>query len=130
MNQVKIDHSPLPWTFSKFTKPDGSDITTPQDVADTVAFSALQGDGTTLWGVTLDEKDEEGRTVVICYTGNGLHSEANARLITAAVNALNITQALTSKPEQLGSGPIPSAQSSESKGVEKNGAESSQGEPK
>jgi hypothetical protein len=88
----KVDHSPLPWTFTYFTKPDGSDIKTPQDVADTTAFSALRCEGTTLCGVTLDELDDEGRTVVICYTGNGPHSEANARLIAAAVNALNITE--------------------------------------
>jgi hypothetical protein len=88
----KIDHSPLPWTFTYFTKPDGSEIKTPQDVADTVAHSALKCEGTTLWGVTLDEPDEDGCTPVICYTGNGPHSEANARLIVAAINALNITQ--------------------------------------
>ena len=73
--------STAPWNFTFFTKPDGSEITTPQDVADTVAYSALQCDGATLWGVTLDEKDEDGRGLVICYTGNGPHSEANARLI-------------------------------------------------
>ena len=73
--------SAAPWNFTFFTKPDGSEITTPQDVADTVAYSALQCDGATLWGVTLDEKDEDGRGLVICYTGNGPHSEANARLI-------------------------------------------------
>ena len=89
---MNLDHSPLPWTLTYFTKPDGSEIKTPQDCADTVAFSALQCDGTRLWGVTLAEKDSEGRTLVICYTGNGPHSEANARLIAAAVNALNITQ--------------------------------------
>jgi hypothetical protein len=87
-----VDHSPLPWTFTYFTKPDGSEIKTPQDVAETVASSALKCEGTTLWGVTLDEPDAEGRTVVICYTGNGPHSEANARLIVAAINALNVTQ--------------------------------------
>ncbi len=90
-----VDHSPLPWTFTYFTKPDGSDIETPQDVADTVAHSSLQCEGTTLWGVTLDEKDEHGRSLVVCYTGNGPHSEANARLIVAAINALNITQPAT-----------------------------------
>jgi len=88
----QIDHSPLPWTLSFFTKPDGSEIKTPQDVAETVAFSATQCEGTTLWGVTLDDKDEQGRTKVICYTGNGPQSEANARLIVAAINSLNITE--------------------------------------
>lgn len=95
------DHSPLPWTLSNFTKPDGSEIKTSQDVADTVAFSTLQCEGTELWGVTLDEKDAEGRVLVICYTGNGPHSEANARLIVAAVNALNITQPYKSIPAVL-----------------------------
>lgn len=104
----ELTHSPLPWDFTWFTKPDGSEIKTPQDVADTCAFSSLQCEGTRLWGVTLAEKDKEGRTLVICYTGNGPHSEANARLITAAVNALNITQPaaairalIPTQPEEL-----------------------------
>jgi hypothetical protein len=88
----KLDHSPLPWTFTYFSKPDGSDIKTPQDVADTVAHSALSCEGTKLWGVSLDELAEDGSVLVVCYTGNGPHSEANARLIVAAINALNITQ--------------------------------------
>jgi len=111
-----VDHSPLPWKFTYFSKPDGSDIETPQDVADTVAHSALQGDGTKLWGVTLDEKDEEGRTLVICYTGNGPHSEANARLIVAAINALNITQevAVISTVQPLGRDPVETRSGDES----------------
>jgi hypothetical protein len=87
-----IDHSPLPWEFTYFSKPDGSDIKTIEDVAETTAASALKSRGTTLWGVTLPELAEDGSVNVICYTGNGPHSEANARLIAAAVNALNITQ--------------------------------------
>jgi hypothetical protein len=95
-----VDHSPLPWTLTYFTKPDGTEIKTPQDVADTVAHSALQCEGKVLWGVTLGEKDEDGRILVICYTGNGPHSEANARLIAAAVNALNITQPVSEPPKE------------------------------
>ena|ERR1700678_107480 len=87
-----IDHSPLPWEFTYFTKTDGSEIKTVQDVADTTAGSALRCTGTTLWGISLKEPSEDGAVQVICFTGNGPHSEANARLIVAAVNALNITQ--------------------------------------
>jgi hypothetical protein len=87
-----VDHSPLPWVFTYFTKPDGSEIKTVQDVADTTAASAFKGEGTTLWGVSEESLDEDGAVKIICYTGNGPHSEANARLIVAAINALNITQ--------------------------------------
>ena len=82
------EHSPLPWEFAFFTKIDGSDIATVQDVADTVAASALKSAGIVLWGVTQPGEDADGALRVICYTGNGPHSEANARLIAAAVNAL------------------------------------------
>jgi hypothetical protein len=104
----QIDHSPLPWVFTWFAKPDGSEIKTQQDVADTVAHSALQPGGVTmLWGVTSQDVDEQGRVLVICYTGNGPHSEANARLIAAAINALNITQPIASA-EPIGQGPTDS----------------------
>jgi hypothetical protein len=78
---VSAAFTPGPWVPTYFTRPDGTEIETVEQVAETTAHSARQGDGTTLHGVTLTG-DDDG--VVVCYTGNGPTSEANARLIAAA----------------------------------------------
>ena len=80
-------HTQTPWDFTIFSKPDGSQVTTKQDVAETVAHSALQREGTELWGVTDSKLDDDGAVRVICYTGNGTTSAENAAFIARACNA-------------------------------------------
>jgi hypothetical protein len=81
-------HTPGPWTAAVFTRPDGTPILTVEHVAETVAHSALAGDRTELYGVVLDDNDESGRAVVVCYTGNGPNAHNNADLIAAAPDLL------------------------------------------
>lgn len=84
-------HTPGPWIFSEFCKADGSPIETVDDVADTVRQSAQRGTRAQLFGVSLDDADApdaEGRSTVVCYTGNGPNAHNNARLIAAAPDLL------------------------------------------
>lgn len=84
-------HTPGPWIFSEFCKADGSPIETVDDVADTVRQSAQRGTRAQLFGVSLDDADKpdsEGRSTVVCYTGNGPNAHNNARLIAAAPDLL------------------------------------------
>ncbi len=84
-------HTPGPWIFSEFCKADGSPIETVDDVADTVRQSAQRGTRAQLFGVSLDDADTpdaEGRSTVVCYTGNGPNAHNNARLIAAAPDLL------------------------------------------
>ena len=67
------------WEWAFYSKPDGSDIKTVEDVAETLAFQARQGTGTILWGVGI-----KGHDLIVASTGNGPTSEANAALISAA----------------------------------------------
>ncbi len=76
-----MNHTPEPWVFSFFTKPDGSPILTVQDVADTVSRSSLESDQIELYGVSVERG---GENLVVCYTGNGPNSKENARLIALA----------------------------------------------
>ena len=73
-------HTPGPWELNTFTKPDGTPMLSNEDVAETLRHSALQSETAELWGVSLPAEDG----LVICYTGNGPTSAANARLIAAA----------------------------------------------
>lgn len=79
-------HTPGPWDFTIFSKEDGGEIVTPQDVADTVAHSALRCEGTQLWGVSDSKLSDDGAVLVICYTGNGPTSAENASFIARACN--------------------------------------------
>lgn len=81
---VQKCHTQFPWEFSQFTVgDDGEKITTKEQVAKQVAASALHPEGSgELWGVTIP-----GTNVVICYTGNGPHSEANAATICELANS-------------------------------------------
>lgn len=84
-------HTPGPWIFSEFCKADGGPIETVDDVADTVRQSAQRGTRAQLFGVSLDDADTpdaEGRSTVVCYTGNGPNAHNNARLIAAAPDLL------------------------------------------
>lgn len=87
MAQETKGPTPGPWHYSVFCKPDGAPIQTVQDVADTIAGSALYSERAELFGVTLDDADqhEDGRATVVCYTGNGPNAHNNARAIAAAV---------------------------------------------
>lgn len=82
-------NTPGPWLYTNFLRPDGKDIRTVEDVAETVAFSARRSDRAELWGATLDDNpDGDGCPTVVCYTGNGPNAHNNARLIAAAPELL------------------------------------------
>jgi len=87
------------WEWTTFTKPDGSPIVSVEDVAKTTAASARRGAGVELHGITPAglAPDAEGPNV-ICYTGNGDGSAANARAIVslwmAAPDLLKIARAM------------------------------------
>ena len=86
-------HTPGPWLYTNFLRPDGKDIRTVEDVAETVAFSARRSDQAELWGATLDDNpDGDGCPTVVCYTGNGPNAHNNARLIAAAPELLAALQ--------------------------------------
>jgi len=76
-----MNHSKLPWEANKFTKIDGSEIMTVDDVIECLSISAKESQGTELFGVTI-----EGSEDVICYTGNGKTSKENALFIVKACN--------------------------------------------
>lgn len=83
----KAEHTPEPWDDTEFVGDDGRPPATAEDVAAMVASSTLEG-GAFLYGVTVDGLvDEQGRSKVVCYTGNGPASAANSRRIVACVNA-------------------------------------------
>ena len=72
------------WDNTIYCKRDGSPIKTIADIEETVSGSASYSDRLELFGVTLDDKDEDGLATVICYTGNGPNAHNNAALIAAA----------------------------------------------
>lgn len=84
------NHTKGRWIYSYFCKSDGTPIVTVEDVAETIAGSARHSDRAELFGVTLDDADqhEDGRSTVVCYTGNGPNAHNNARLIAAAPDLL------------------------------------------
>jgi hypothetical protein len=84
-------HTPGPWIWSFFCKPDGAPIQTVDDVAETIAGSARYSERAELYGVTLNDADQhdDGRATVVCYTGNGPRAHINARLIAAAPELLD-----------------------------------------
>jgi hypothetical protein len=81
-------HSEFPWVFTKFSKPDGSSIVTVADVIETTSHSVRYSEIAALFGVALDDKDNDGFSTVVCYTGNGPRAAENARLIAAIVDML------------------------------------------
>jgi hypothetical protein len=84
-------HTPGPWIFSSFCKPNGDPIETVADVAETIAGSAKYSERTELFGVSLDDAHthEDGRATVVCYTGNGPNAHNNARLMALAPELLD-----------------------------------------
>lgn len=85
-------HTPGPWIFTQFCKRDGAPIETVDDVAMTIAGSALHSERAELFGVTLDGGGE--LATVVCYTGNGPNAHNNARVIAAAPDLLAACRAL------------------------------------
>ena len=76
-----MNHTELPWEANKFTKLDGSQIRTVDDVIECLKISATLSSGVELYGVSL-KNDEKN----ICYTGNGKTSKENALFIAKACN--------------------------------------------
>lgn len=89
-------HTPGPWIFSQFCKPDGTPIETVDDVAETIAGSARHSERAELFGVTLDDAQQhaDGLATVVCYTGNGPNAHSNARVLAAAPDLLAACRAL------------------------------------
>lgn len=85
------------WELSTFSHFSGREHRNLQDVADTVAYSAMQGVSTELWGVALPKEGNEERARVVCYTGNGPTSEVHARFMAQAPSTI---LALLSELEQ------------------------------
>lgn len=85
------------WELSTFSHWSGREHNNLQDVADTVAYSAMQGVSTELWGVALPKAGNEARSRVVCYTGNGPTSEVHARFMAQAPSTI---LALLSELEQ------------------------------
>ena len=75
-----------PFEFAWFCRHDGEPIQTVADVVETVGLSAKKSTRAELFGVALAERDEDGKQIVVCYTGNGPRSEANAQLIAKLLN--------------------------------------------
>jgi len=73
---------PEPWEWTTFTKPDGSPIINPDDVAETTAETARKSGGSVLHGITFTGAGDDDGPNVICYTGNGPQSAVHARAIT------------------------------------------------
>lgn len=82
-----MEHSETPWEANRFLKGDGTEIETVEDVAVILSNSALAGDRAELFGVTNGDTDESGLSTIICYTGNGPRSQANAARIVTSVNS-------------------------------------------
>ena len=91
MNQ----HTPGPWINTFFCKRDGAPIETVEDVAETIAGSARYSERAELFGVSLDDaaQNPDGRSTVVCYTGNGPNAHNNARLMAAAPELLKAAHA-------------------------------------
>jgi hypothetical protein len=69
------------WDCTIFTKPDGGEIETIEDINLTMALSAVKSEYLNLYGITLAEKDRDGKCKVVAYTGNGPTSLHNAAFI-------------------------------------------------
>lgn len=82
-----------PFEFAWFCRHSGEPIETVADVVETLALSAEQSTRGELYGVALAERDENGQQIVVCYTGNGPRSEANARLIAKLLSDYRTTAA-------------------------------------
>jgi hypothetical protein len=70
-----------PFVLSEFLI-DGRPIESVEDVIKVMAGSAEQSTLAELYGVSLSEAYADGTHGVVCYTGNGPRSAANARLIS------------------------------------------------
>jgi hypothetical protein len=83
MNETTQRSTDGPWEWTHFCKPNGDQIHTVADVAETIAGSALHSERAELWGVTLNDAlaSPDGRATVVCYTGNGPNAHNNARVI-------------------------------------------------
>lgn len=90
------DPSEGPFEFAWFCRHSGERIQTVADVIETLALSAEKSTRAELYGVCLAERDEHGKQMVVCYTGNGPRSEANARLIARLLSDYRTTASLPS----------------------------------
>ena len=86
LRRMAAEPSEGPFEFSWFCRADGEPIATVADVVATLTQSAEKSTRAELWGVSLAERDEDGKQLVVCYTGNGPRSQANARLIAQLLN--------------------------------------------
>lgn len=73
--------TPGEWQFAMYCKPDGTEIKTVEDVAETLAFAGRISPRAELFGVSVDDGKD------ICMTGNGPTSHVNADSIAALHNA-------------------------------------------
>jgi len=75
--------TPGPWVATRFLKPDGTEIKTVGDVVEVLSASATKSENAFLYGVTTERENDH---LVVCYTGNGPTSRANASFIVRACN--------------------------------------------
>ena len=78
--------SPRPWDWTSHKREDGKPIQSVEDVVGILALSARKGVGLELHGVGAKQNGED---IVICYTGNGPRSAANARFLANAPAAID-----------------------------------------
>ena len=84
VKRLLAEATPGPWDNTFYCKRDGSPIETIEDIREIVAGSVDYSARTELFGVSLQDADDDGLCTVICYTGNGPNAHNNAALIAAA----------------------------------------------
>jgi hypothetical protein len=77
-----FDIEPTPWNWGQIVDKDQRPLETIEAVCQAMTDSAMFSQSTELWSVF----SSAGDTPVICYTGNGPRSKANADFITHACN--------------------------------------------
>lgn len=78
--------SPGVWDWTKHNREDGKPTESVEDVVAILALSARKGTGVELHGVGAKQCGED---IVVCYTGNGPRSAANARFLANAPAAID-----------------------------------------
>lgn len=96
------DPSEGPFEFAWFCRHNGEPIQTVADVVETLTLSADKSTRPELFGVCLAERDEDGKQIVVCYTGNGPRSEVNARLIARLLSDYRTTAPTPRSAESFG----------------------------
>jgi hypothetical protein len=77
--------SPGKWDWSRHNREDNKPPESIEDIVEILAQSARLGKGLELHGVIGKEGAED---IMVCYTGNGPHSAANARFLANAPEAI------------------------------------------